>query len=1591
MSKWRLLLLLGILLSISYVNAESNATPPFIYHSVNVITGEYCEAQTDLELQMGSRLFSLRRYFSSSDPTNGWLFNHPYIYNSANGDLPETEGFKYEYDSKHRLVAVKAMGDQGLGWVRFEYQSNECRVTTSDNQTLTYLFSDTELIEVKRAQDTICNYRYAPIANGKKSVVKREEANGYFVETEYYAKGHKEAGKVKEQRAPLSTDSTPITLNRFNYLDHATEVYDALEHKTTYRYNDKRRLVAIEQFDERGQLYRVEKFFWDPSKENPQLISRAVGDGSGNIRICRTFAYNQHDDLTQETLYGNLSGKCPSAITVQENGIPLSTGVEKYCTYYEYTKEVPYHLLKQSEDNGTSIQYQYTAGRRTGKLICDSSGIKIRNFYTYDSTGNLTQTCVDDGNSPDPQNLSGVTESHNSTGRDSDSIQYTYDAKGRVSSLTDAAGNRTQYTYDASNNPVAIEKQTANKTERQTFTYDYLNRVIQTSETAEDGRILSTSYQYDYLGNRTTSIDSLGNATCYTYDFLNRLLTTISPEVLDSDNSCFQPIEKREYNLFNHLTAVTDGNSNTTRTTYNARGKPIEIIYSDGTKEHLEYNLDGSLAKMVSRQGITNIYITDFLGRVIKGTTFDAEGRLFTEINSSYSAWHLLQTTDAEGRTISYTYDSAGRQVGESSTHSKIQCSFDDKGELYATKHWFGEGSSDYTLQITEHDQNGTLTETRIEDANGTLFKRLFPSSLTQDIPSCVYTPTTNDRGQCVWQITSCDASGCIIITTLDATNRIESLVKKNNLGEVLEKQEIRYDGANNKTRETHLSLSAKEENQKEFTILWRYGPENRLLSITEAAYSPRQRTTSYTYDHLGRLSSVSKTDGVTLFYTYDALNRTATLSSSDQSIEYIYQYDSCHRITQVIDPLQGTVSVREYGANNQLTSETLANGLSLSNEFDLQGRRTQLRLPDGSTVSYNYNAAYLTSISRSGSKNYTHKYTSYDLKGNLLASEMINGLGAISHIRDADDRIIGIETPFWKESLNSFQNKQLSAWTIQDTTGATSYTCEYDGKSQVQGETGKSTHQYSYDSLGNRLSKDETSCTVDDYNRLIRCDNSDYTYNRNGCLIKKTTGKEITHYKYDALNRLTQILAGDHTIQFTYDAFGRRIKQTVTENDTVTSSSYLYDGNNEIGCFSDQTQTFSELRILGLGVSGSEIGAAISIEIDNHLYAPIHDHRGSVSCLIDAETQEIAECYHYTVFGEESLYDSKGELLETSLTNNPWRFSSKRLDPHTGWVWFGKRDYDPHLGRWTTPDPLGFADGINRYAFLQNNPLAYSDLHGLFSFSSIWNSIVDAVKSTVDKVVNTTKDVLHFFWDHLSQKKFQKGFDNLAEEYVGRIFLGLAGYYMDSPETGCHGSKELSNVRITAINGILNLREHCLGAVDVISKTHGNANVHYVFHPTEGWTWDVIKGALAKFGFTSSRARMLADHWKRLIQEMGGPQGGGTIIHYAHSIGGTHTILAKDLLTPEEQRMIQVITLGSATIIPDTGFGSVVNYISKRDAVSFFADPISYLKSHFDPSSNVMHVGSYYGIPLVDHLLSMETYRRVIETLGEQFVKRYS
>lgn len=247
------------------------------------------------------------------------------------------------------------------------------------------------------------------------------------------------------------------------------------------------------------------------------------------------------------------------------------------------------------------------------------------------------------------------------------------------------------------------------------------------------------------------------------------------------------------------------------------------------------------------------------------------------------------------------------------------------------------------------------------------------------------------------------------------------------------------------------------------------------------------------------------------------------------------------------------------------------------------------------------------------------------------------------------------------------------------------------------------------------------------------------------------------------------------------------------------------------------------ELRVLGVGIQG-DVGAAVAIELKNKAFAPIHDHRGSIVCLVAADQSGVIESYRYGAFGQE---------LSSAQPLSPWRFSSKRVDDETGLVFFGKRYYDPMVGQWLTPDPLGTADGPNRYAFVHNNPMNLTIRQGglcryAMELLTMWS------QDYLDRLAS-------FSLADLFRGSFISGIlDDLS--FVAQELIGPDSFFWPACTTKILSleSMEMGSLKRETpclhVNGVLNIREGAVEAAELISSSHGGINVHYLYRPTEGW-----------------------------------------------------------------------------------------------------------------------------------------------------------
>ena len=140
------------------------------------------------------------------------------------------------------------------------------------------------------------------------------------------------------------------------------------------------------------------------------------------------------------------------------------------------------------------------------------------------------------------------------------------------------------------------------------------------------------------------------------------------------------------------------------------------------------------------------------------------------------------------------------------------------------------------------------------------------------------------------------------------------------------------------------------------------------------------------------------------------------------------------------------------------------------------------------------------------------------------------------------------------------------------------------------------------------------------------------------------------------------------------------------------------------------QTNTVQDLSIHGN--HGQISGGVTQIVRSTHYLT--RDGLNSVSEATDSGGG-IVERYSYDVYGKPAFADGTGELIYESAIGNRYLYTGREWEPKTWLYYYRARHYEPRIGRFLQPDPIGFAGGdINLYTYVRNNPIIYADPSGL-------------------------------------------------------------------------------------------------------------------------------------------------------------------------------------------------------------------------------------------------------------------------------------
>jgi RHS repeat-associated protein len=311
------------------------------------------------------------------------------------------------------------------------------------------------------------------------------------------------------------------------------------------------------------------------------------------------------------------------------------------------------------------------------------------------------------------------------------STTSTFDAAGNTLTSTDAMGRKTTNTYDARNDPLTT---TDPRRVTTTMTYDTRGNLLTRSRPLQGSNQVQVTryiyedsqhpgdvtamidptghtwrYRYDAYGNRTGTVDPIGDVTGLIFNNIGWPMaridargyrTAFGHNAFGDTATTTDPLGHTaavSYDPDRNLVARRDASGRLTRYIYDAADQRTTIIRGNGTQLRTVYDGAGSPVRRIDGLGHVTTYVFDPLNRLSAMT--DPLGRRTTYTYDGLN--NRLSLTNPQRQTTTYRYDPANEltSVGYSDrrTH-KVSLAYDPDGNR--TVMTDGTGTSHYTYDL---------------------------------------------------------------------------------------------------------------------------------------------------------------------------------------------------------------------------------------------------------------------------------------------------------------------------------------------------------------------------------------------------------------------------------------------------------------------------------------------------------------------------------------------------------------------------------------------------------------------------------------------------------------------------------------------------------------------------------------------------------------------------------------------------------------------------------------------------------------------------------------------------------------------------
>ena len=1067
-------------------------------------------------------------------------------------------------------------------------------------------------------------------ANGR--VRSYNDRNGVAVTFERDAEGHLQT--IRDGATPAKTILTFTWTNgqvseiadysgrrvQYHYTGAAlTEVIDVLGHAWHYSYQggllkthtdpeghattlDYQGNRVVKQTDASGN---ATTWTYDYNRGTRQYDIKETSP-DGKLSYSR---YDADGKLVEQTIGSSGGGRTVSRTVKESANVDIAYDERNLPTRTEY--DANRNPIKVTYPDGSSTTATWDARYSLPLTRTDELGVKTT--YEYDAKGNLT-TLTEAAGLPEQRT---TTATYNAMGQrltqtvkgqtpaDDATTTWTYDAYGNVQSITDAENHTTAFEFDAMGN-------VTKRTDARGKVWRSPTNAAGWTTSQKDPLGHETVITYDTAGNRTTVTDPEHHTTTYTYTPTNR------------------------------LEAVTDPLGGVTTTHYTKDGQRKDETDANGVKTSFGYDADGRLTTITDgAQNVTTLVYgrtcadtpaagLEGLLTATKYPTYCEEYKYDVRGNRTQVIRVLPNDTDPPERQVTTTgYDAKGQTISTTDPLGRTtQSAYGALGRLKAVTDAAG-GTTAYTYDAS--DNLKTVT-----DANQ------HTHTFSYDKVNRV-TSEARPLGQAIGY-------------TYDEVGRLTVRTSPNG-----ERRQYGYDDAGRRTTENQYPRNSQAPSQ---TVAYTYDGNNRLTGYTQTGDT--ESSAIYVYDAKGQKLDETVTYG------------TGTNAIS-KTIHYAYEPNGLKKSLTYPD---GTAQTSTYDKNRLKDITIKGNTIRYQ---DYQWRvPTKVTMP-GATRTLTYDAlqrpTQIKSESVAGAIIMDYRYQ-YDAAGNITQRDTEDG--AYDYTYDRLDRLTGATPPISVQQSPANPN-------------------------------GLPVEQYTYDPVHNRKTSAHQpgNWTYNANNELntygTGADEQTYAYDANGNTVEQKTGNpqspsKTRQFIYNAAERLSEVKDNGTTIgKYQYDPMGRRFRKETSQG--ITWFQYADEGLIAEYTPNDTLQRTYGWRPSGLWGGDPVWLADVSAATWSVNYYH-NDHLGTSQRMTNANGT-------MTWKGVSEAFGETKAIADAA--NNPLRYPGQYKDREFSANYNNNRYYAPADGRYIEADPLGIVGGVALYSYSRNNAIKYFDNYGLY------------------------------------------------------------------------------------------------------------------------------------------------------------------------------------------------------------------------------------------------------------------------------------